>query len=74
MVFGLTGLMQLFIPDVPSELRTQMQREALLAKEAKYEHGRRRLSTEYRQLITQKSESGPGELLLSLCGNFTISI
>uniref|UniRef100_A0A2A4K343 Anoctamin n=1 Tax=Heliothis virescens TaxID=7102 RepID=A0A2A4K343_HELVI len=58
-VFGLTGLMQLFIPDVPSELRTQMQREALLAKEAKYEHGRRRLSTEYRQLITQKSESGP---------------
>ncbi|KAF9407449.1 hypothetical protein HW555_012527 [Spodoptera exigua] len=58
-VFGLTGLMQLFIPDVPSELRTQMQREALLAKEAKYEHGRRRLSTEYRQLLTQKSESGP---------------
>ncbi|XP_026739846.1 anoctamin-4 [Trichoplusia ni] len=58
-VFGLTGLMQLFIPDVPSELRTQMQREGLLAKEAKYEHGRRRLSTEYRQLITQKSESGP---------------
>ncbi|XP_063836611.1 anoctamin-4 [Ostrinia nubilalis] len=57
-VFGLTGLMQLFIPDVPSELRTQMQREALLAKEAKYEHGRRRLSTEYRQLITQKSDSG----------------
>ncbi|XP_060808841.1 anoctamin-4 [Amyelois transitella] len=56
-VFGLTGLMQLFIPDVPSELRTQMQREALLAKEAKYEHGRRRLSTEYRQLITQKSEN-----------------
>ncbi|CAB3257489.1 unnamed protein product [Arctia plantaginis] len=56
-VFGLTGLMQLFIPDVPSELRTQIQREALLAKEAKYEHGRRRLSTEYRQLITQKSES-----------------
>ncbi|CAH0404483.1 unnamed protein product [Chilo suppressalis] len=55
-VFGLTGLMQLFIPDVPSELRTQMQREALLAKEAKYEHGRRRLSTEYRQLITQKSD------------------
>ncbi|XP_022824031.1 anoctamin-4-like [Spodoptera litura] len=57
-VFGLTGLMQLFIPDVPSELRTQMQREALLAKEAKYEHGRRRLSTEYRQLLTQKSEGG----------------
>ncbi|CAG4978593.1 unnamed protein product [Colias eurytheme] len=55
-VFGLTGLMQLFIPDVPTELRTQIQREALLAKEAKYEHGRRRLSTEYR-LITQKSEN-----------------
>ncbi|CAG4949412.1 unnamed protein product [Parnassius apollo] len=56
-VFGLTGLMQLFIPDVPTELRTQMQREALLAKEAKYEHGRRRLSTEYRQIISQKSDN-----------------
>ncbi|KAJ8706285.1 hypothetical protein PYW08_010911 [Mythimna loreyi] len=54
-VFGLTGLMTLFIPDVPSELKTQIQRETLLAKEAKYEHGRRRLSTEYRQLISQKS-------------------
>ncbi|XP_048487974.1 anoctamin-4 isoform X5 [Plutella xylostella] len=58
-VFGLTGLMQLFIPDIPTELRTQMQREVLLAKEAKYEHGRRRLSTEYRQLLTQKSDSTP---------------
>jgi anoctamin-4 len=60
-VFGLTGLMQLFIPDLPTELRTQIQREALLAKEAKYEHGRRRLSSEHRQLITQKSETGSGE-------------
>ncbi|XP_032525780.2 anoctamin-4 isoform X1 [Danaus plexippus] len=61
-VFGLTGLMQLFIPDVPTELRIQIQREALLAKEAKYEHGRRRLSTEYRQLITHTDDeraSGP---------------
>ncbi|CAK1546430.1 unnamed protein product [Leptosia nina] len=58
-VFGLTGLMQLFIPDVPTELKTQIQREALLAKEAKYEHGRRRLSTEYRQLISQKSDNNP---------------
>ncbi|XP_068622387.1 anoctamin-4-like isoform X2 [Battus philenor] len=56
-VFGLTGLMQLFIPDVPTELRTQMQREALLAKEAKYEHGRRRLSTEYRQFIAPKNDN-----------------
>ncbi|XP_064076087.1 anoctamin-4 isoform X1 [Vanessa tameamea] len=56
-VFGLTGLMQLFIPDVPTELKIQMQRETLLAKEAKYEHGRRRLSTEYRQLISQNNEN-----------------
>ncbi|CAF4888233.1 unnamed protein product [Pieris macdunnoughi] len=56
-VFGLTGLMQLFIPDIPTELKTQIQREALLAKEAKYEHGRRRLSTEYRQLINPKGEN-----------------
>ncbi|XP_045457946.1 anoctamin-4-like [Melitaea cinxia] len=57
-VFGLTGLMQLFIPDVPTELKIQIQRELLLAKEAKYEHGRRRLSTEYRQLISQNMDAG----------------
>lgn len=38
-VFALVGVMQYVIPNVPSELKTQMQREALLAKEAKYEQG-----------------------------------
>lgn len=31
--------MQFVIPDVPAEVKTQMQREQLLAKEAKYQHG-----------------------------------
>ncbi|KAJ2943398.1 hypothetical protein O0L34_g12207 [Tuta absoluta] len=56
-VFGLTGLMQVFIPNVPVELKTQMQRETLMAKEAKYEHGRRRFSNE-RLLMTQNSDNG----------------
>ncbi|KAK4878123.1 hypothetical protein RN001_010629 [Aquatica leii] len=41
-VFALTGIMQYMIPDVSSELKTQIQRESLLAKEAKYEHGLKR--------------------------------
>ncbi|XP_052738916.1 anoctamin-4 isoform X2 [Bicyclus anynana] len=60
-VFGLTGLMQLLIPDVPAELRTQMQREMLLSKEAKYEYGRRRLSTTDHELLKQNSDSGVSE-------------
>lgn len=31
--------MQFVIPDIPAEVKTQMQREQLLAKEAKYQHG-----------------------------------
>ncbi|XP_025830973.1 anoctamin-4-like [Agrilus planipennis] len=38
-VFALTGIMQYVIPGIPSELKTQIQRERLLAKEAKFEHG-----------------------------------
>ncbi|XP_041971203.1 anoctamin-4 isoform X2 [Aricia agestis] len=57
-VFGLTGLMQLLIPGAPAELRTQLQREALLAKEAKYEHGRRH-STDYRHLMPHTFEERP---------------
>lgn len=32
-------MMQFIIPDIPAEVKTQMQREQLLAKEAKYQHG-----------------------------------
>lgn len=31
--------MQFIIPDIPVEVKTQMSREALLAKEAKYQSG-----------------------------------
>lgn len=34
--------MQFIIPDIPAEVKTQMQREQLLAKEAKYQHGMKR--------------------------------
>lgn len=38
-VFVITGIMQFVIPDIPAEVKTQMQREQMLAKEAKYQHG-----------------------------------
>lgn len=31
--------MQFIIPDIPVEVKTQISRESLLAKEAKYQHG-----------------------------------
>ncbi|XP_055692726.1 anoctamin-4 [Lutzomyia longipalpis] len=51
-VFVLTGIMQFIIPDVPSEVRTQTQREQMLAKEAKYQHGLKKArDNEYEDLI-----------------------
>ncbi|KZC10272.1 Anoctamin-4, partial [Dufourea novaeangliae] len=38
-VFALTGIMSYVIPAVPHSLATQLQRERLLAQEAKYEKG-----------------------------------
>lgn len=56
-VFVLTGIMQLIIPDVPVEVKTQIQREQLLAKEAKYQHGLKKArETEYQELITALRE------------------
>lgn len=43
--------MQFLIPDVPRELKTQMQREQLLAKEAKYQHGLNKAEDEYGDLL-----------------------
>ncbi|XP_017770278.1 PREDICTED: anoctamin-4-like [Nicrophorus vespilloides] len=56
-VFALTGIMQYVIPDVPSELRTQIQRETLLAKEAKYEHGLKKNDYDYEDLMAAAKES-----------------
>ncbi|XP_023310794.1 anoctamin-4-like [Anoplophora glabripennis] len=56
-VFALVGIMQYVIPDVPSELKTQMQREALLAKEAKYEHGLKKSEYDYEELLNAFRES-----------------
>lgn len=44
--------MQFIIPDIPVELKTQIQREQLLAKEAKYQHGlKKSQENEYNELL-----------------------
>lgn len=51
-VFVLTGIMQFIIPDIPVEVKTQIQREQLLAKEAKYQHGlKKSQENEYNDLL-----------------------
>jgi hypothetical protein len=51
--------MAYIIPDVPAEVQTQIQREKLLEKEAKYEHGTQgNLSTNYGEMmIAQRDRS-----------------
>lgn len=44
------------IPDVPAEVRTQIQRERLLAKEAKYEHGSTK-TDEYDEILSAIREN-----------------
>ncbi|ERL87846.1 hypothetical protein D910_05234, partial [Dendroctonus ponderosae] len=56
-VFALVGIMQYVIPDVPSELNTQIQRETLLAKEAKYEHGLRKTEYDYDDVLNTIREN-----------------
>lgn len=44
--------MQFIIPDIPVEVKTQMQREAMLAKEAKYQSGlKKSQETDYNEMI-----------------------
>ncbi|CAH1390645.1 unnamed protein product [Nezara viridula] len=58
-VFALTGIMAYTIPDVPSEIKTQIKRERLLAKEAKYEHGIKKSEDEdeYDEILTALRDS-----------------
>lgn len=49
--------MQYAIPNIPSELKTQIQRETLLAKEAKYEHGLKRNDYEYDDIVSTLREN-----------------
>jgi hypothetical protein len=45
------------IPDVPAEVRTQIQREKLLEKEAKYEHGTQgNLHANYGEMLLAQRE------------------
>ncbi|XP_069684912.1 anoctamin-5 isoform X2 [Periplaneta americana] len=56
-VFALTGIMAYAIPDVPTEVRTQIQREKLLEKEAKYEHGMQgNLNDNYGEMLLAQRE------------------
>lgn len=57
LVFVITAFMQFLIPDVPRELKTQMQREQLLAKEAKYQNGIVK-AQEYEDLLTAIRDNG----------------
>lgn len=60
-VFVLTGIMQFIIPNVPSEVRTQIQREQLLAKEAKYQHGLKKArDNDYEDLIQALRDQNTG--------------
>lgn len=44
--------MQFIIPDIPVEVKTQIQREQLLAKEAKYQHGlKKSQDSDYNDLL-----------------------
>lgn len=44
--------MQFIIPDIPVELKTQIQRESLLAKEAKYQSGLKKThEPDYNQMM-----------------------
>ncbi|KAF9797805.1 hypothetical protein SFRURICE_018000 [Spodoptera frugiperda] len=54
LVFGLTAVVRVLIPRVPRELTTQLHREAVVRKEARYQHGQGRLSPEYRDLLITK--------------------
>lgn len=56
LVFIITAVMQFLIPDIPRELKTQMQREQLLAKEAKYQHGLNK-AQEYEDLLSAIREN-----------------
>ncbi|XP_030373026.1 anoctamin-4 [Scaptodrosophila lebanonensis] len=51
-VFVITGIMQFIIPDIPAEVKTQMQREQLLAKEAKYQHGIKRAQGDNQDIMS----------------------
>jgi anoctamin-4 len=66
-VFILTSIMQFIIPDIPVEVKTQMQREQLLAKEAKYQHGLKKArENDYEELLhairEQNSNSRQGHV------------
>lgn len=50
------------IPDVPSEIKTQIQRERLLAKEARYESGLAQ-KDEYDELLAAVRETSQGSRL-----------
>ena len=61
--------MQFIIPDIPAEVKTQMQREQLLAKEAKYQHGIKRAQGDSQDLLSLFREAGSRTGNTALAGN-----
>lgn len=75
-VFVITGIMQFMIPDIPAEVKTQMQREQLLAKEAKFQNGVKENQHDHDMMAllkTQEAEDPPADVgLQTLSGNSAI--
>lgn len=64
--------MQFIIPDIPVEVRTQIQREQLLAKEAKYQHGlKKSQENEYNELLQSLRDQNPVGRQAAARGSFT---
>lgn len=64
LVFVITAFMQFLIPDIPRELKTQMQREALLAKEAKFDAKNGVVKAqEYEDLLSAIRDNGSNKAL-----------
>lgn len=64
--------MQFIIPDIPVEVRTQIQREQLLAKEAKYQHGlKKSQENEYNDLLQSLRDQNSVGRQTAARGSFT---
>lgn len=62
--------MQFVIPDIPAEVKTQIQREQLLAKEAKYQHGLKKSHQEEYQDLLQVLNDQPNSSRQGNRGNW----
>lgn len=62
LVFGLTGLIAVMIPDVPNNVKVQIQRENLLAREILFENQHQEQKNNRKDSITAKSFTNPTDM------------